>query len=122
MCKSIRKPWTALENQVLIDFFNKCKQDSIVARKLCRKIDRTERAIINQLHTLRCNGLIGDSARSNQMRNSWKTRKGEQLTVTQIVLEPVKQESKSDLMSIAALIISKLSKEEKQQLVMELIA
>ena len=122
MPKTTRKTWTALENQILIDFFNKYKQDSVVARKLYRKIDRTERAIINQLHTLRCNGLVGDSARSSQMRNSWKTRKAEQPTVKQLVLEPVAKQTNDELMTLASYIVAQMTKEQKQQLVLSLIA
>lgn len=117
-----RKIWNSLEDQIIIDLFNKYGQDSIVANKLYRKFGRTQVAVAKRLHTLRCDGLIGDSANSSKMRNSWKTRKAEQPTVKQLVLEPVTRKTNDELVTLASYIVAQMTKEQKQQLVLSLIA
>ncbi len=119
----IRKTWTALEDQIIIDMFNKHKQDSVVARKLYRKLERTESSIMTHISKLRVAGLVGDSPLSLQQRNSWKKRKAaEQPKVKQLVLEPVAQKTNDELMTLASYILARLTKEQKQQLVLSLIA
>lgn len=120
--RKICKVWTAIEDQMLTDLFNKYKQDSVVAHKLSRKLERTSGAIMNRLHILRHNGLIGDSARSEQMRKQWESRKTEQPTVKQLVLEPVAQKTNDELMTLASYIVAQMTKKQKQQLVLSLIA
>ena len=114
-----RKTWTDLEDQLIIDVFNKCGQDSLAASRIYRKLNRTQIAVAKRLSILRKQGLINDSEHTDRAKRIAETRYAR---ATEMLKESVKQESKSDLMGIAALIISKLSKEEKQQLVMELIA
>lgn len=118
----ICKVWTGLEDQMLVDLFNKHKQDSVVARKIYRKFGRTEKAILTRLHHLRYNGLIGDSPRSEQMRKRWEARKAEQPKVKQLILEPVVKQTNDELMTLASYIVAQMTKEQKRQLILSLIA
>ncbi len=103
--------WTNTEDQLLIDVFNTCENDALTAKKLSSLMERTEGALCTRLCILRKQGLIGDS-------NMVKKRK----QTVETVLQPVKQASNNDLINIAKLITAMLNREEKQQLVMELIA
>jgi hypothetical protein len=117
MRKTVRKIWNSSEDQLLIELFNKYKQDSVVARKAYRKLGRTEEAVTTRMHRLRNTGLIGDSAKSRVMRKASEIRVTNS-TVRRTVLEPITDE----LVTLASYIVAQMTKEQKQQLVLSLIA
>jgi hypothetical protein len=121
MCKSVRKIWNPSEDQLLIEMFNKYKQDSIVVYKTYRKLGRTEHAVTVRMHRLRNSGLIGSSAKSRVMRKAAEPRVTES-TVRRTVSEIVVQKANDELVILASYIVGKMTKEQKQQLILSLIA
>ena len=114
------KPWTQEENQVLINVFAKCKYDKTTAITCCSILGRNPTSICARLSALRREGLIEYSKYSERRLKavqSIQAKHGGKPVVQQLVAQ-----EKNELLSLALLITSKLNKQDKLELVKNMLA
>lgn len=120
------EPYSELEIQVLIDLFNVHQIDSKTARIASRKIDRNSRSIQRQLSRLREMNLIGESKYSARAKKIVATKNAKKAaakqTVRPVVERAIVNEQKNDELTLIKLVISKLGKEQKLELIKSMLA
>lgn len=113
--------YSELEKEVLITLFNKYGQDSLVCKYAKNKLKRSEGSIRQHLSKMRKDGIIGDSKYTERRRIALATLSNKQ-TVVQQVMQPIVNEQKNDELTLIKLIISKLGKEQKLELIKSMLA
>ena len=114
------KPWTQEEDQVLINVFAKHKYDKTTAIICCSFLKRNTTSICARLSILRREGLIENSKYSERRLKAVQTIQAKH-SGKPVVQQIVAQE-KNELLNLALLITSKLNKQDKLELVKNMLA
>jgi hypothetical protein len=117
------KIWTAEDDQLLIDTFNRYQYDVKVAKFTRKQLGRGDTAVRARLSRLRSRNLIGDSVYTARRRSAELSRnQNKETTIVQQVLQPIVKEQKNDELTLIKLIISKLGTEQKLELIKSMLA
>ena len=123
------KPWTQEEDQVLINVFAKRKYDKTTAITCCSILGRNSTSICARLSVLRRKGLIENSKYSERRLKAVQTiqakHSGKPIVkeaIEQPVVQQIVAQEKNELLNLALLITSKLNKQDKLELVKNMLA